>query len=157
VTDVREYAWGYYPVGSRLYTVFPLSVALGLLLSIIVLFSVVRTSPYPRKRQQAKLWIAGAVIAGPLAMTNLIATFGVPFYPLGNFANVAYAMFIAYAISRHRLMDVDLVVTKSIAYAFLGLLVLLPILGVIIVLQQHFFGSVDYDFSFFVFFVIYHL
>jgi two-component system NtrC family sensor kinase len=150
VTNLEEHAWGYYPVGSVFYLLVPISVGFGLIVSIGVLLHVIHTTHSARKRQQARLWIAGTAIAWPLAMTNLIAPLGIPFYPLGNFANAVYAMFIAYGIRRYRLMDIDSVVTKGISYVFLGGLLLAPALGLVLLLQRWFFEKIDYDFTFFV-------
>ena len=148
VSNLHEYQWGLYPTGTDLYALLPFLVAYGLLLGVGVLIQVVRTSPSPRKRQQAKLWLAGTAIAWPLAMTNLLAPLGVPFYPLGNLANVAYCMFIAYGMIRHRLMDVEFVVTKGISYAIVGTLLIIPAFSVALVMQRWAFGRVNIDFSF---------
>jgi two-component system, NtrC family, sensor kinase len=147
VSGLRTYSWGFYPVGTHLYRLLPVSVALNLCLVIGVLIQVLLRSNSPRKRQQAKLWIAGAGIAMSLGMTNLIATFGVPFYPLGNLANVVYVGIIAYGIVRHRLMDIDLVVTKGMAYAAVSLVLIGPAFGLTLWLQQLSFKHIHPDFS----------
>jgi two-component system NtrC family sensor kinase len=148
VSNLHEYQWGLYPTGTQLYALVPVLVAYGLLLGVGVLVQVVRTSPSPRKRQQAKLWLAGTAIAWPLALTNLLAPLGVPFYPLGNLANVAYCMFIAYGMIWHRLMDVEFVLTKGISYAVVGTLLIIPAFSITLVMQRWAFGNVNVDFSF---------
>lgn len=148
VEGLHEYDWGFYPVGGPLYWLVPVSVAFDLTLGAGVLVQIIRHDPSPRKRQQAKLWIAGAAIAGPLAMTNLGVPVGIPIYPLGNMANVAYAMFIAYGILRHRLLDFDLILAKSLSYILMMSLLVVPAFLITIELQEQSFGVVNPDFSF---------
>ena len=147
VAGLRSYRWGFYPIGTPLYGLLPVAVAFNLCLSTGVLIRVVRHSDSPRKRQQAKLWIAGAVVAMSLGMTNLIATFGIPFYPLGNLANVVYAGIVAYGIVRYRLMDIDIVITKGGAYTLATLLLIVPGFALTIWMQIRTFGRADVDFS----------
>jgi len=147
VHELRTYPWGFYPVGTRLYELFPLLVAFNFVLSEGVLIQILRTSDSPRQRQQARLWIVGSAIAMPLGMTNLLATFGIYFYPLGNLASVVYAGFIAYSIIRYRLMDIDIVITKGGAYTVVTLLVIAPAFATLLWLQSRAFGRVDVDFS----------
>jgi signal transduction histidine kinase len=147
IRNLRTYSWGFYPVGTTLYEVFPVLLLYNFVLSQVVLIRTARTSDSPRQRQQARLWIVGTAIAMPLGMTNMLATFGVPFYPLGNLASVVYAGFIAYSIIRYRLMDIDIVVTKGGAYTLVTLLVIAPAFGFVVWLQSRSFGRVDVDFS----------
>jgi signal transduction histidine kinase len=147
VVELRRYPWGLYPVGAGLYELLPLSMAYNFALSIGVLTYVMRTSNSPRQRQQAKLWLGGAAIAMPLGMTNLLATFDIPFYPLGNLASAVYAGFIAYSIVRYRLMDIDIVLTKGGSYAVGTILLILPAFAVDVWAQRRSFGRIDVDYS----------
>ncbi len=147
VSGLRAYPWGFYPIGKPLYRLLPVSLVLNLCLLMGVLIQVMRRSDSPRKRQQAKLWIAGGAIAMSLGMTNLAAALGIPMYPLGNLANVAYTGIIAYGIVRHRLMDIDLVITKGVSYTLVTLLLIAPAFAVAVWMQTRAFGHVNVDFS----------
>jgi ABC-2 type transport system permease protein len=52
--------------------------------------------------------------------------YGVNVYPLGNFGNVFFIAILGYAIVRHRLVDVDYVVRKFLAFALASGIVLVP-------------------------------
>ena len=147
VSGLRAYPWGFYPVGKPLYRLLPVSLVLNLCLLMGVLIQVMRRSDSPRKRQQAKLWIACGAIAMSLGMTNLAAALGIPIYPLGNLANVAYTGIVAYGIVRHRLMDIDLVITKGVSYTLVTLLLIAPAFAVAVWMQTRAFGHVNVDFS----------
>src|SRR5207244_1541858 len=47
-------------------------------------------------------------------------------YPIGSLGNVLYVGIVAYAIARHRLMDVDYVVRKGVSFCLASALVLVP-------------------------------
>jgi two-component system NtrC family sensor kinase len=147
ITRLQWYSWGFFPVGTRLYELFAPLLGFNFILAQGVLLHVIAASDSPRQRQQAKLWIIGTLIAMPFGMTNLLLTFGIQFYPLGNLASVVYAGFIAYGIVRYRLMDTDLIITKGGAYAAVIIVVVGPAFFTLLWLQNHTFGRVDTDFS----------
>jgi signal transduction histidine kinase len=147
VRGLHAYPWGFHPVGTKLYEVLPILLVFNFVLSQGVLIHILFTSDSPRQRQQAKLWIIGTLIAMPLSMTNLLPIFGIYFYPLGNLASVVYAGFIAYGIMRYRMMDTDIVITKSGAYTLVMLVVIAPAFAILLWIQSKGFGRIDIDFS----------
>jgi two-component system NtrC family sensor kinase len=148
VRELRPFAWGYYSVGTSLYDVFSAIVVANCCVAIVVLVHDYQSSTEPRERVQLKFWLVGAVVAIPLACTNLLPAYGVPLYPLGNLGTVAWAAIVAYAIVRHRLMDVDIVITKGVAYAAVSLGLIAPAFALILWLQRSSFGQIHVDFSF---------
>src|SRR5262249_46982239 len=54
---------------------------------------------------------------------------------------------MAYSIARHRLMDIDIVITKGMAYAVVSFLVVAPAFALTLWLQTLSFGHVHPDFS----------
>jgi two-component system nitrogen regulation sensor histidine kinase GlnL len=147
VERLEAFEWGYHSVGSRYYNLFALLVAINFVLSLVVLTREYITTSEPRMRLQLKFWLLGIAVALPLGITNLLPSYGVPFYPLGNLGSAAWAALVGYAIVRYRLMDVELVVTRALAYlcAIAGLIV--PTLLLTTLLQELAFGEVHYDFS----------
>jgi signal transduction histidine kinase len=85
-----------------------------------------RSSTSARQRVQAKFWLLGAVIQTPFLMTNLLPQYGIHAYPLGNVGNVIFLSIVAYAMVRHRLMDVDFVVRKGVSFCAASAVVLIP-------------------------------
>ncbi len=146
---LQPYAWGYYTGSSSgyhlyLYTAFAVAnfvLALGLILRGY------RRAAEPRTRLQFKFWLLGAVVALPLGLTNLLPAYEVYVYPLGNLGSAVWAAIVAYAIVRHRLMDIDIVVTKGVAYLAVSALVILPAFGLALWSQKVSFGSVHPNFS----------
>ena len=148
VYELRTFAWGYYSVGTKFYNVFSVLLVTNFVLVSALLAYDYRTSAEPRRRQQLTFWMLGAVVALPLGLTNLLPAYGVPFYPLGNLGSVVWAGIVAYAIVRHRLLDIDLAVTKGMAYAVVSVVLIAPAWVLTLWLQRLSFGQVRPDFSF---------
>jgi signal transduction histidine kinase len=147
VSDVRRYPMGFYYVGTPLYRTFTLLAFACAVVTFYLLVSECFGSPSPHKRFQARLWLLGTSVAMPLGLTNLITQPGIHFPPLGNLANTVYIAVIAYGIVRHRLMDIDLVVTKSMAYAAVSFVLIAPAFAIALWLQRLSFGLIHPDFS----------
>lgn len=147
VSELRRFTWGYYSVGTRLYDVFSILVPANLVAAFALLIHDYSTSKDPRTRLQFKFWVLGAAVAFPLGCTNLLPTYGISVYPLGNLGSAAWAGIVAYAIARHRLMDIDLVVTKGMSFIFVASVLIAPVFATLLWLQRLSFGQVHPDFS----------
>jgi two-component system NtrC family sensor kinase len=148
VSDIRRAPWGFVSVYTPLVNVFTTLTIVNFTISVALLIRDYRTCTEPRTRVQIKFWLAGALIAVPLGLTNLLPAYGIPFYPLGNLGIMAWAGVVAYAILRHRLMDVDVVVTKGAAYGAVSLILIAPAFALALWLQTLSFGQIHPDFSF---------
>jgi signal transduction histidine kinase len=146
VSGARQYAWGLYPVGTRLYGVFIAAAVIQCTLALSVLVHHYHTTTSPRRKLQVRFWLLAATVL-PTGLTNFLPIFGVPIYPLGHFGNALYAAIIAYAIVRHRLMDIDVVVSEGVAYAAVACILIGPAFALMVWLQRLAFGHVQPDFS----------
>lgn len=147
VAELRHYDFGFYSVGSWAYDLFSLFVFVNFLAAFGLMIHDYHTSSNPRMRQQLRFWLLGMIVALPLGLTNLLPAYGVPVYPLGNLGSAVWAGIVGYAIVRHRLMDIEIVVTKGIAYIGAILLLVGPVFAATLVMQRWAFGDVHYDFS----------
>jgi signal transduction histidine kinase len=150
VAKLEPSRWGYQSVGGPLYHLFTALVLADFPLAIGFLTHEYRTTSSPQRRQQLRFWLLGALVALPLGITQMLPAYGIPFYPLGNLGNAAWAAIVAYAIVRHRLMDVDIVVTKGMAYGTVLFVLIAPAFGVTLWVQRLSFGHIHPDFSFLV-------
>ena len=147
VSDLRVVRWGYYSVGTPLYDLFTILVLVSFAGVFALLIHEYRTTPEPRMRLQLKFWLFGMAIALPLGLTNLLPAYGIPIYPLGNLGSVVWAGIVAYAIVRHRLMDIEVAVSKGIAYLGVAVVVAGPAFLIALAMQRLAFGELHYDFS----------
>jgi len=145
VVNLHRVDYGYVSMGSagyHLFTVFALANAAA---ALMVLAQDFRTSREPRTRQQLTFWVAGSMLATPLVLTNFVPAYGVPIYPPGNLGSAVWAAIIGYAIVRHRLLDIELVVSRGISYLVVVVVFLLPLGVGLLGLQRYAFGVVDYN------------
>ena len=77
--------------------------------------------------------------------------FNIKIYPFGHYFVFLYPIVISYAIIRHQLMDISIVIKKGMVYAYLSFFVLLPCMLAIIFAQHYFFGQTNVYFSFLAF------
>ena len=147
VERLATFEWGYYSVGSVYYNLFPLLVIGNSTLALVLLVREYLTTSEPRMRLQLKFWLLGMTVALPLGLTNLLPSYGIPFYPLGNLGSAAWAAIVGYAIVRYRLMDIELVVTRTLGFLSVVCTVVLPVFLLTLILQDLAFGEVHYDFS----------
>src|SRR5204862_3483575 len=66
VSDLRQFSWGYYSVGTPLYDVYTFLVVTNFLGAVGVLVHDYRLTKEPRMRQQLSFWLFGIAIALPL-------------------------------------------------------------------------------------------
>ena len=126
VSNLVPHLWGWYIVPTRLYVLVTGLVVTFLPLAFWRTWTTYRHPPSPRHRMQAKFWLFAAVVQMPLAGTNILQVYGINIYPLGNLGNVVFIGIVAYAMVRHRLMDVDYVVRMGVSFGLACAVVLVP-------------------------------
>src|SRR5437867_3801395 len=126
VHGVMRHAWGWYIVPTRLYSVLTGLIAVCMLLGLQQVWHAYRHPTSPRQRVQAKFWFLATLVQMPFVLTNILPVYGVNVSPLGSLGNVFTMGIMAYAIARHRLMDVDYIVRKGMSFTLAAALVLVP-------------------------------
>src|SRR5437879_3660900 len=126
VHGVSRHEWGWYIEPTRLYSLVTVYIATCMALALERTWHAYRRPTSPRQRVQAKFWFLATVVQTPFVLTNLLPVYGVGIYPLGSLGNVFTMGIMAYAIARHRLMDVDYVVRKGVSFTLAATLVLVP-------------------------------
>jgi signal transduction histidine kinase len=126
VAGLTPHAWGWYPRPTRLFGVLAASLVLFLGLWAERVWHAFRHPRSSRQRVQAKFWLLGSLVQLPFVATNLLPIYGINVYPLGNVGNVLFVTIIAYAMVRHRLMDVDYIVRKGVSFGLAASVVLVP-------------------------------
>lgn len=145
VTRLAAFDWGYYSVGTPFYNLFAYSVLANFVISTYAMFKYYVTTDSPRMRLQLKFWLFGLACAVPLGLTNLLPAYGIRFYPLGNLGSAVWATIVGYAIVRYRLMDIEVVVAKTLANSLVLLLCGVPIFVIVAVIQYRTLGEINYS------------
>lgn len=106
IVDIAPNFWGYYARYGHTAISFLVFFFSALFASLILLwkgYHEAASEERLRKRLKAFLW---AFLAGYLASVDFIPAFGIPVYPFGYLAVMAFIVMTAYAIRRYHLVDI---------------------------------------------------
>jgi len=97
---------------------------------------------YGLGREQIKYFFIGMVVAFAGGGTCYLPCFGVALYPYLNFAGPFYPAVITYAIVRHRLLDIKVVLRRSTVYLASVLTIILPAIFLLYFADKHYPGLI---------------
>lgn len=109
-------------------------------------------------RLQIKYCFLGMLISiiAALVFNILLPILGTSRYSkIGPSFTMIYVGFVTYAIVKHRLMDINIVLKKGTTYVLLMLLLFVPSFILLILSQNIFFGKINYIFSILIFALIF--
>jgi signal transduction histidine kinase len=145
--DVIHHYWGYLPVASKTGVFFILVFVFYVLYAFILLFKTIKKTKGV-KHNQLKYIFYGAIVGFGGGLTNFLPIHaGIEIYPIGNGIVFLWLGIVAYAIYKHHLMDIDIVIKRGAVYAYLSFLVFIPCMFIIIFAQKYFFYRTNFLFS----------
>ncbi|MFA5147083.1 MAG: ATP-binding protein [Candidatus Omnitrophota bacterium] len=119
--DVYSYFWGYYPKAEILYipflAFFVFFYGRGLLLLLLYLLRRFPANYYDARKYGQNKYVFWALAIAVLASIDYIAKFGIQFYPFGYIFMTCYVVILAYAIVAHQLMDIEVIIKKTLVFA----------------------------------------
>ena len=136
IAGAGHHYWGYYYKAGPFH--IPLLILFGLTISLSfwVLFSHVKDKAQPPQvRNKTKFVLLGSVIAYQ-AWIDFLPKYGFEFYPIGFSFMSCWFILTAYAIIKHRLFDINMVINRGSVYALTFFLGILPAAILIFFLQK---------------------
>ena len=122
IPAVIRQPWGFYPVGGIIMLIEALILTAGAIFCWVLFIVSCRTiktkEPFHEYNRLKYCCIALTVFS--LGALDYLPKFGIPYYPLGFVTNAFFVSIITYAILVHRLMDMNVVVRRSLIYSVLG-------------------------------------
>jgi two-component system, NtrC family, sensor kinase len=137
----------YYEVPGPNYFLYMGSFAVLPAFSFIRLIRAYSQSELPLRRNQLKYVIYSSAIGFAAGATSFLPFINSSIPPFGAPLVYLYTFPIAYAVARYRLMDIDVVIKRSLVHALLLLALLVPCYLVVIVGQRLAFGAINTTFS----------
>ncbi len=113
----QTFIFDYWVDPGSCYLIAPIFYLLYVLSSLIFLILNIRKTHGSKKQQLIYIFLAALIGFTGGATNYLPQTFGI--YPFGNYFIIFYVVFITYAIVKHRLMDIRMVVARSVVYSIL--------------------------------------
>ena len=114
----RKLFFPYWPNPGPLYFLYPLHFFTCFLYSWYLLRQAILKSSYERSNQ-IKYILYGSIIGVFGGVTNWPLWWDIPIPPYGNSAVAIYVAILTYAVIKHRLMDINVVLRKSLVYSLL--------------------------------------
>jgi signal transduction histidine kinase len=140
----------YYTDPGSLYPVYGLFYLSNLIYAFYKLIT-----EFPRvsavKRNQLKYILIASTVGFAGAISTIFPMFNIKIPPVGYYLILIYTLIVSYAIVKHQLMDISIVIKRGMVYAYLSFFVLVPCMLVIIFAQNFFFGRVSHFFTFLTF------
>jgi two-component system, NtrC family, sensor kinase len=141
---------GFYEIPTPLYFGFFLYFSLAPTIAIFKLIKACfSTQLSPNKKNQLKYVVYASLLGYVGGATSFLPFVSSTIPPFGAPISYCYTFIITYAIARYRLMDINVVIKRSLIYALLLLLLIVPCYLVVIWGQQITFGNINYTFSMF--------
>jgi two-component system NtrC family sensor kinase len=147
ISGAYRFSWGYYPKAGPVHPLFLIALTI-MLLRALALLNIYRSqvASQPIKVNQTR-YVAISTVIYSFSASDFIVNYGFGFYPVGFVFTTAYTVIIAYAIIQYRLLDISLLIKKTLVYASLLATLLVPCYGLVVLAQQVRFGRIDYLFS----------
>jgi len=139
-------AFGFYEVPGKIYFFHFLMLGFPTY-SVLLLIKEHQRTTLVLKKNQIRYVILASLIGFVSAATSFFPFINLKIPPFGAPLSTIYVFIISYAIIKYRLMDIAVVIKKSVTYFFLILLLLTPCLLILLLSEKAIFGSFDYTFS----------
>jgi two-component system, NtrC family, sensor kinase len=149
VSGVYTYYWGFYPRVGLLHVFFVGTLCVMVLTGLYLLNDYRQKVAGQPMRVNQTTYIFVSTVIYSLAAVDFLTNYGIELYPMGFIFTNIHAGIIAYAIIQYRLLDISVFIKKSLTYALLLLLLLIPCYIVMIWGQKLVFGNINYYFSVF--------
>ncbi|HWP57275.1 MAG TPA: ATP-binding protein [Candidatus Acidoferrales bacterium] len=148
IDGTYRYPWGFYPKAGMLHPVYLAALCSMLFCGLYLLLEYRREISFqPIKLNQVNYVIVSTAIYS-LSASDFLVNYGFNYYPFGFVFTTAYTLMIAYAIVQYRLLDINVVFKRSLIYASLLLLLLIPCYLLVVLAQVFTFGKISFGFSF---------
>ena len=116
LSGTYQYFWGYYSKAGPLHPIYLAASYSMWLRGFYLLYKQLGKEEVPLKRAQIKYSLLAFLVAVP-ATIDYIPKYGVEFYPIGFTFALLFVLMTAYAIVRHQLMDIEVLVKRTVVFA----------------------------------------
>ena len=122
ISGGQQYFFGYYVKGGPLLYVFGVATVTNTFYCLHLLFCHLGQERDPDRKNKIKYIILGLGMGVFMTHFDLLPLMGIGTYPLGNLAFIPL-LFLAFAVLKHDLLDIGIIVQRSLVYSLLtGLL-----------------------------------
>ena len=117
ISGVNNYYWGFYTKAGILHPLYLLFFMSLYNWSSILLFKHMRAEHNDIQRRNRIKFVSLAFFIPTFASVDFVPSYGFGIYPFGYLFIFAWLYITAYAIVRHQLMDIEVIIKKTIVFA----------------------------------------
>ncbi|MFC1489119.1 ATP-binding protein [Thermodesulfobacteriota bacterium] len=153
IESMQKHFFGFFAKGGTLYPFFGLGTLLATIYVLILTYQAVGSEKSNLRKNRLKYVFAGFGVMGLMNGLNVFPTCGYSFYPPGNFSFIPLAVF-AVGLFKHDLLDMGILIKKSLLYSLLTAFLTCVYALIIIVADKvfkgcHFANSIYFPILFF--------
>ena len=115
---VHKYPWGYFFKAGPLHPIFMVFFIFFMVLAFFNLFFSYKNENNPLEKNRKKYFLA-ALFMAYIGSIDYLPTYGFQMYPFGYLMLICFISIFAYAIAKYSLMDIDVVIKKTLVFASL--------------------------------------
>ena len=145
IDGVYVYFWGHYPKAGLLHPLLLFFTALLVILLIAFLINHYLKEKISLVRRFQIRYVIVACFILTLSSVDFVANYGIEIYPFGWILVGSYLGIVAYAILKHHLMDIEIVIKKGLVYSVLAAIITAGYLIFVISVSRLFQGLVGYQ------------
>lgn len=141
--EPHKYYWGYYPNAGLLHLLAISLHSCIMIRTLTLLYGVIKrrdTSISENYYNQVKYIFWGLIILVVPGLTDYLPKYGLEIYPLGWAFVIMFCFVVAYAIIKHRLMNINIVFRGTLIYSLLAGLITSLFVVTILLLEKLFQG-----------------
>jgi len=143
IKDVApKLSFKYYPIPGMFYLLYLCMFSYYIVYALSLLFQEYKKS-FGMKQNQLRYVLIASIIGFGGSTMLFLPMFSINVPPLGYLFISIYAVVVTYAIIKHRLMDINIVLKKGTINILLLGLMFLPSLGICIFFEKIFLGSIN--------------
>ena len=112
--------------------------------SFLIMLPAFKDPDYSPKRLNHIKYMLFAIAVLSCGMWDFLGNYNVGIYPIGCFTSILYLIIVTTAIVRHQLMDIQIVLRKSLVYSLLISFITLIYLLIVFIFEQLFHSYIGY-------------
>ena len=119
VQEVYLYTWGYYAKSSLIMTLFIIYLEFTILRVLVKVFRRYRdkSSSLSLLDRNRLRFVFFSILIGSPAPLDYLANYGINWYPFGGVFAILFVSGIVYAIVKHQLLDIQVIIKKTLVFA----------------------------------------
>jgi signal transduction histidine kinase len=119
LSGVNQYFYGYYGKAGPLYIYYIILFYIILIRTFFLLYKKMYDANYAVEKRNQTKYIFISFLLASVASVDYLPKFGIAIYPFGCFFILIWFFITTYAILKHQLMDINIVIRKGLVYSIL--------------------------------------